>query len=277
MEENSIASLQESITPLSRNLEDVTARIRSGLDRYGLPGVPVGIGVPAFFDPAREVLRRATNFPAWQNIPLKNYWEEALQRPVRLENDANCYALGEGFVGEARGMTDYVVLTLGTGIGGGLVTQGRLIKGFHGMGGETGHIWTHHSQFCAGGCGGQGHLESLAGADGIVRTAREKGLSGEVKELWNLRQENPLVSGLWEEVLLHLAGAIASLMHILDPQAVILGGGISQAEGLQEILEEKTKPLLAAAFRDVLDIRISSLGARAPLFGAASLWLQPEV
>ncbi len=273
VEKGKILEVLEEETSPSRELEPVTRQIREILERFKTPEIPVGIGVPGFLDSLREILRSSPNFPTLRNVPLRKYWQRELGREVLVENDANCYALGEGFAGEARGMKDYAVFTLGTGIGGGLVTGGHLITGHHGMGGESGHIWTNHERYCAGGCGGKGHLEALAGADGIAKTARTLGLPENVKILWNLRGQDPRAFELWETVLTHLGGAIASIMHLLDPQVVVLGGGISQAPELREALVEKMRPLLALPFRETIDLRISTLRKEAPLFGAASLWL----
>ncbi len=273
VEGGSIREILEENTVPSRELAPVTRQIREILERFRAPEAPLGIGVPGFLDSPREVLRSSPNFPTWRSVPLKEFWQKELHREVLVENDANCYALGEGFAGEARGMTDYAVFTLGTGIGGGLVSGGHLITGFHGMGAESGHIWTNHERLCAGGCGGKGHLESLAGADGIGKTARSLDLPGDVKNFWALREKDPRAFQAWETILTHLGGAIASVMHLLDPEVVVLGGGISRAPGLVPALEEKILPLLALPFREVLNLRISSLGKEAPLFGAASLWL----
>ncbi|HPJ26717.1 MAG TPA: ROK family protein [Synergistaceae bacterium] len=274
VENGKIRHISEEETHASRELAPVTRQIRYLLDSFDVPEAPLGIGVPGFLDSSREILHSSPNFPTWRKVPLREYWQQELGRKVLVENDANCYALGEGFAGEARGMKNYAVFTLGTGIGGGLVSEGRLIKGHHGMGGETGHIWTNHERLCGGGCAGKGHLESLAGADGIAKTARALGLPEDVKTFWSLRKEDPRAFEAWETVLTHLGGAIASVMHLLDPQVVVLGGGISQAPGLKEALEEKILPLLALPFRDVLNVRISSLRKEAPLFGGASLWMK---
>ncbi len=265
-------TIEEDTVP-SRELAAVTRQIGDILERFGTPEIPLGIGVPGFLDSPRDVLRSSPNFPTWRNVPLREYLQKELGRKVLVENDANCYALGEGFAGEAKGMKDYAVFTLGTGIGGGLVSGGRLITGAHGMGSESGHIWTNHEGFCAPGCAGKGHLEALAGADGIGKIARNLGLPEDVKTFWTLREKDPQAHQAWETILTHLAGAIASVIHLLDPKVVVLGGGISRAAGLVPALEEKILPLLALPFREVLNLRISSLGKEAPLFGAASLWL----
>jgi glucokinase len=275
VEHGALREIIEENTHPSRELVPVTRQIREILEKFGTPEIPLGIGVPGFLDSPREVLRSSPNFPTWRDVPLREFWQRELGRKVLVENDANCYALGEGFAGEARGMKDYVVFTLGTGIGGGLVSGGRLITGSHGMGSESGHIWTNHQGFCAGGCAGKGHLEALAGADGIAKVAKNLGLPQDVKTFWTLREKDPRAFQAWETILTHLAGAIASVMHLLDPQVVILGGGISKAPGLIPALEEKILPLLALPFREVLNLRVSSLGKEAPLFGAASLWLGP--
>jgi len=165
-------------------------------------------------------------------------------------------------------MTDYILLTLGTGIGGGIVIGGRILKGFHGMAGEPGHLVVGSGEPC--GCSSHGHLEGISGADALERTAKSMGLQPDLKYLWT-RRTDPAVAPLWDRGLDHLAKGIASAIHLFDPQAVILGGGMSRGEGFIDVLKPRVVDYLALPFRKTLDLRPSLLGNDAPTIGAAAL------
>ena len=229
---------------------------------------PVGVGIPGVLDAAREIALLLPNFTGWNGLPLRKMLSSRIGLPAALENDANCYALGEGWGGAARGMTDFILLTLGTGIGGGIVVGGRILKGFHGMAGEPGHLVVGSGEPC--GCSSHGHLEGISGADALERTAKSMGLQPDLKYLWT-RRTDPAVAPLWDRALDHLAKGIASAIHLFDPQAVILGGGMSRGEGFIDVLKPRVLDYLALPFRKTLDLRPSQLGNDAPTIGAAAL------
>jgi glucokinase len=235
----------------------------------------VGIAVPGMLDACRRHSKRMPNFPLeWDDLDVTAALGAALKKRgvevggVKMENDANCYALGERCAGLAVGMSDFVVFTMGTGIGCGIVTGGRLLTGFHGMAGEGGHLVVSGDAPC--GCGGRGHSETIAAADGTTRRALAKGLPGDFRDLWAMRGD-PGADEVIGSTLDAMARTIASTCHMLDPEAVILGGGMSRAEGIKEALHERTIPYLSRPFKDKLDIRVSKLGNEAALYGAASL------
>jgi len=229
----------------------------------------VGIGVPGMLDKKREKVLKMPNFPGWESIEIKAFLSSYLQLPISIENDANCYALGEGTSGLASGLSDYVVFTLGTGIGGGIISDGRLLRGAHGMAGEMGHIAAGpYLPRC--GCGSFGHIETISGADGIEKIARQKGLNPELPVLWSGRNNYPQKE-IWTQVLDVLARGIASVVHVLDPEMVILGGGMSRSDALLEEISPFLDSYIAFPYRDSLSIRVSELGNDAAIIGAASL------
>ncbi len=232
--------------------------------------LPVGVGIPGVLDKDREVTLLLPNFTGWDGLPVRSTLSTILGRPVKIENDANCYALGEGWDGAARGMTDYVLLTLGTGIGGGIVISGKILKGFHGMAAEPGHIVTGTTEPC--GCTSHGHMEAVGGADALERQAKDMGLEPDLKGLW-VRRHEEAISPLWTRWLDHLGRGIASIIQLLDPQAIILGGGLSQGEGFIDALRPNVISYLAPPYRGYLDLRTSTLGPDAPVIGAAALAL----
>lgn len=262
----------EAPTPNGRNFEVVTDEIARLLAQLsdGYP-LPVGIAVPGMLDRSRRHLLRLPNFPNWDGAPFlevltQKLMAKGLFSDVRMENDANCYAIGEGVAGVAQNCNDYILFTLGTGIGGGVVLGGHLLTGFHGMAAELGHLALFPSLLC--GCGGLGHLESIVSADALEQEATKAGVPADFKQLWDRREEMAI-----REILATgmdaMGRAIASVVHVLDPQMVILGGGMSQAAELKEQIEAATVPYLASPFKETLYIAKSVLGNDAALFGAA--------
>ncbi len=254
----------------SRSMDEVVDQIASMLRRPEMPDCPVGVGIPGALDKERTAVAGIANFDCPPLYPFRDRLAERAERRVFIENDANCHALGEGWGGAARGLDDYVVVTLGTGIGGGIVLGGRLLAGAHGMAGEPGHVPVAGMPLCTEGCGGRGHVESWFSADSIERAARRAGLDEDVKELWRRRNESA-VAALWEEPLDILARGIAGIVSLLDPEAVIFGGGLSRGEGFIEALAPRVDAYLCRPFRANLDLRTALLGDGAPLIGAAAL------
>jgi glucokinase len=236
--------------------------------------VSVGIAVPGMLDADRRHSLRLSNFPKeWDGLDLLGtlgdiLGERGVTARIYAENDANCYALGEWSAGDAVGASDFVVFTMGTGIGCGIVAGGELLTGAHGMAAEGGHLVTGGDIPC--GCGGMGHAETLAAADGTAARAAAAGLPADFGELWAMRGSAGADETL-ETTLDAMARAIASVCHLLDPELVIIGGGMSRAEGIREALYERTLPYLSNPFKKLLDLRISSLGNEAALYGAAGI------
>jgi glucokinase len=265
------AKLEEKTDP-TREPGPVIAQIaRMAAALGGGAELPVGICVPGSIDAKRECAMMISNFVGWNGLPIRRMFEEAIKGYVAIENDANAYALGEGFAGAAKGVSDYVVLTLGTGIGGGIVSGGRLLTGAHGMAGELGHIVLGRDETCGPGCRGLGHFEALCGADALERRASLMGLGPDpvLKELW-ARKDDPVVAPLWDFALDHIARGIASLAHVFDPELVIIGGGLRKGEGFIELLKARVPRYLGEPFKQTLKICSSELDTDAPVFGAAA-------
>jgi glucokinase len=240
--------------------------------------IPVGVCIPGGLDAAREHAVMITNFVGWNGLPIRRMLEGVVGGCVAIENDANAYALGEGFAGAAKGVDDYVMLTLGTGIGGGVVTGGRLLTGAHGMAGELGHMVLGRDEPCGPGCRGLGHFEALCGADALERKAKEMGLGGGVgveveeislKDLWTRRGE-PDAALFWDAALENMARGVASLVHIFDPERVVVGGGLRKGEHFMELLGERVPKYLGEPFRPTFKLCPSLLDTDAPIFGGAA-------
>jgi glucokinase len=269
--EGAVEARLEEPTEHSRKAQPVIAQIARMARELGAgENIPVGVCIPGGLDATRERALMITNFTDWNGLPIRRMLEDATGVCTAIENDANAYALGEGFAGAAKGMTDYVVLTLGTGIGGGVVTGGRLLIGAHGMAGELGHMVLGYEEPCGPGCGGLGHFEALCGADALERRAKKMGLSDApvLKDLW-LRKDEPAVASFWDFALNNIARGIASLIHVFDPQAVILGGGLRKGQGFMELLEARIPRYMGEPFKKTLNLLSSVLDTDAPVFGAA--------
>ena len=258
------------VPEVMRAMADAVESLMDGSDE----SVSIGVAVPGMLDTARRHSLKLSNFPReWENLDLQRTLDNVLSErrisaQIYAENDANCYALGEWSAGEAIGVSDFVVFTMGTGIGCGIVTGGALLTGAHGMAAEGGHLVTGGDSPC--GCGGRGHTETLAAADGTASRAAARGLPADFGELWAMRG-NAGADEVLETTLDTMARAIASVCHLLDPEVVIIGGGMSRAEGIGKALYERTLPYLSYPFKKLLNLRVSNLGNDAALYGAASI------
>lgn len=236
----------------------------------------VGIGLPGFVAKDRRTVARLTNYENCDGAALGESVELRLsslgvRARASTENDANCAALGEGIAGAAVGMEDYVVLTLGTGIGAGIVSGGRLLRGAHGMAAECGHMALCGAEFSSCGCGGAGHLEEAASADWIERRAQGAGLPPDFKALWQMRA-SPEADAVLSPALETLARGVVSVVATLDPEAVILSGGMSRAASLAEEIARRAQKYLPSPFRPYFRLETSKMGAEAAVIGAASLF-----
>ncbi len=236
----------------------------------------VGVGLPGFVGKERAAVARLTNYEKCDGLPLGDMLSRRLslngaRAAVGIENDANCAALGEGMAGAARGMKDYVVLTLGTGIGAGIVANGGLLRGAHGMAAECGHMALCEEELSCCGCGGAGHLEEASSADWLERRAKAAGLPPDFKTLWLARNE-PDVRAIISPAMETLARGVVSIAVTLDPEAVILSGGMSRAPGLAEEIASRARKYLPSPFIHCFTLKKSRLGGDAAVIGAASLF-----
>jgi glucokinase len=272
----SIDRLVERRTPDGRRVADIISLMADMVSELAenqrIEGV--GVAVPGMIDSARRYSRRMANFPEeWDNLDISDTLSKALASrelymPVKIENDANCYALGEGTAGAAVGLADYVVFTMGTGIGCGIVLGGKILIGAHGMAAEGGHIVVEGGAPC--GCGGMGHAETLSAADGTVKRARTAGILGEFKDIWDMRGD-PEADRVLGVTIDGMARTVATVTHLLDPEAIIIGGGMSRGKGICDAIRDAAMPYLAYPYRSVLNLRVSKLGNDAALYGAASV------
>ena len=265
----------EMQTPEERTLPEVLSALIGGISQLACDEreLNIGIGVPGFLDKERKKIQKLTNFKGFENIPFpsllnKKLAESGIDSRIIMENDANCAALGEGLCGAAKGCSDFIVLTLGSGIGAGIISGGKLITGAHGMAGECGHIVISEKiKKCA--CGGMGHAESFASADRAEAEAKKIGHPADFKLLWQDR-DNPKIKTILAPTITSIAKTIATVTVTFDPEITILNGGMSRAEGIVQMLENTAKNYLPTPFTPHLKIEKSKLQADAALYGAVA-------
>jgi glucokinase len=192
----------------------------------------IGVGVPGLIDSESGRLLESPNLPGWNDYDVKGAIERRLGTTVILENDANVAALGELWLGAGRGVESLCMYTLGTGVGGGLVLDGKIWRGWNGMAGELGHCNVEPEGHVCG-CGSWGCLEQYASATAVVRMAREgmaAGAPGSSQAVYErAMQGDAEAKKVFERVGRALGMAIADMVNILNLSLYVIGGGVSSA------------------------------------------------
>ncbi len=269
----------------------------------------VGIGVPGIMDQQTGMMRESPNLPGWADYAVRAEIERRLGTPVILENDANCAAFGEKWLGAGRRVRDLAMLTLGTGVGGAIVIDGKIWHGMTGMAGEFGHM-TVDPEGPQCGCGNRGCLEQYASATAVVRMAREAIAAGEApglcrsassdvefsaKEIYNFAiQGDEQARKIFRRVGRALGISLATMINGLNLEMYVIGGGVSSAwdafsPSIFEELRQRSMVYAATAPVDPLHVGSGAsgqvepgtgrktiitqalLGSDAGLFGAAHL------
>ncbi|WP_346291672.1 ROK family protein [Sphaerothrix gracilis] len=230
----------------------------------------LGVGTPGPADRTGRVARVAINLAGWRDVPLADWLETATGRPTVLANDANCAGLGEAWLGAGRSFSDLILLTLGTGVGGAIIFNGKLFVGREGTAGELGLI-TLNPEGPPCNSGNRGSLEQHCSVQAIRRAAgcepselAQRAAAGEAEAI-----------AFWQQYGRHLGAGLASLIYVLTPEAIVIGGGISAGAKLflpSAIAEIETRVLPSS--RSNLQILLAELGNQAGMVGAAKLALQ---
>jgi glucokinase len=233
----------------------------------------LGFGVPSPIDQARGVVVRCVNVPL-EDAPLRDWMQERFSIPVGLDNDANAAAIGEWRLGAGRGQDDLVMLTLGTGVGGGVISAGRPFRGWNGAGAEFGHVViVHDGRPCQGACTGRGHLEAYVSGMSVTAAAREAfGPSADAHRLVRLANEgDEQARELLAEVGRYLGSGLGSFVNVFGPQLVVLGGGFGVAayDHLLGPAEDVIRREALEPMRSTVRIVKAELGTAAGLIGAA--------
>lgn len=265
---------EEGIRALARLVRDVLRQVARAEGASGLPGslAAAGLGAPGPFDAAKHQFAGFANLPAWNRFPIDLRLSEALFGiPVALGNDANIAAFGEHMAGAGKGMQSLIYVTLGTGVGGAIILDGKIHSGHTGIAGEFGHVQVDpDGEMC--GCGKRGCLETFASGTGVSRMygapAREvfrRAARGDAKAIEVLQRAGEA-----------LGRALSSAAIAVDPEAVIVGGGLSKgAPKAVEVLLHAAQESLWQRIRmpDFAPIPFvkGALGDDAGILGAAEL------
>ncbi|CYU97015.1 transcriptional regulator/sugar kinase [Streptococcus suis] len=279
----------------SHIVPDIIDSIKQRFETYGLTKddfLGVGMGSPGVVDSEAGTVIGAYNLN-WKTLQLvKEQFESALGLPFFIDNDANVAALGEQWVGAGNNNPNVVFMTLGTGVGGGVIAAGNLIRGVKGAGGELGHITVDFDEPFACTCGKKGCLETVASATGIVNLSRryadqyagdaklkqmiDDGQDVTAKDVFDLAKEgDDLALIVYRHFSEYLGVACANIAAVLNPAYIVLGGGVSAAgefllDGVRKVFAENSFPQIKESTQIVLATR----GNDAGVLGAASLVLK---
>ena len=266
-------------------LPDVAAAVNAKMEEKGISKEEVegvGIGVPGPVNSKGEVSRAVNLFWGYKNVVGE--MEELTGLHAEAGNDANVAALGEAWKGAAAGSSDVIMVTLGTGVGGGIIVDGKIVTGHHGAGGEIGHANVDHHETESCNCGNRGCLEQYASATGIVRVAKrameasdeESVLRGfsrlSAKNVLDAYKEgDKLAAKVMDEVGEKLGSALAVFACVVDPEAIVIGGGVSRAgQPLIDCIETHYKKYAFSACKET-PIILAKLGNDAGIYGSARM------
>lgn len=269
------------------NIENYIRRIveESPYDWSQVAGI--GAGVAGFTNVKEGVILLAPNV-GFKDVPIRAILEERLGKPVKIDNDANVAALGEAWSGAGKGIDNCVCYTLGTGVGGGIIINGKIVQGFSGMAGELGHIAVIPDlEAIQCGCGKMGCLETVSSATGIIRMAKDAVERGDrtslsllediaAKDVFDAAKAGDEVAvRIISRAAFYLGKSMAAVAVTLNPERFIIGGGLSKAgEFLFEQIRETFKKLTPEPVTRGVSIVPAELGNDAGMIGAAGLFLR---
>jgi len=246
--------------------------------------IGIGVGIPGLINMKKGIISEAPNIRDLKDFRLRDFLEKEIPYPIAIENDANAFTLGEGWVGAAKGCKHYCGITLGTGVGGGIVVEGRILHGTEGMAGEVGHmVIDPEGPLC--GCGGRGCLEVYASGMAVRRMALEAAAKGNglfklsEGDLKNLSSENVFEAAksgdatakrIFNEMGVYLGLGLVNLIHLFNPEKIVIGGKVSEAwdyffpSAIRTVQERSMK-----GPRETVEIVKARCGDDAGMLGAA--------
>ncbi|WP_026671729.1 ROK family protein [Alkalihalobacterium bogoriense] len=235
----------------------------------------VGIGAPGPINKKKGIIACPPNLPKWRNIEVAAFFEKAWNVPIHFENDATAATLAEGRFGAAQGHSNYIFVTISTGIGAGLYANGQLISGAFGNAGDVGHIVLDQSKgTCV--CGQKGCFESLASGTAIARRATERlGRDLDAKEVFALYDEgHEEMTALIQETFEYIGIGLVTLINMFEPEKIVIGGGVSLVgEPLFSAVQQYVSKYALSPFGRKTKIVPAGLQQDAGIVGAASLVL----
>lgn len=295
--EGEMLSRDHSVTPAKEGPDAVIQAIVASAER-ALQGASlaidrvsaVGIGAPGLADTEAGLLFTSPNLPGWKDVPLRDVIQEKLKKKAFLINDGSAAALGEHYFGAARGVNHFIYITISTGIGGGIVVDGKVLSGFKGMAGEIGHMTiTDEGPLCH--CGNRGCWEALASGTALAKAAREQIEAGADTAILSFAEGkidkvtaqtvqsaaekgDPIANQLILKVAYYLGVGVANLINIFNPEMIVIGGGLSNMgerlfKPAHRVVEERA---FNRTYRTVRFVK-AALGRNSGVLGAAAFAL----
>ena len=273
--EYTISNIKQAIVDLMKETKT---------DKTTIEGI--GFGFPGQIDCDAGVVRVSPNIPGWNNVPIAKIVEKEFGIPTKVDNDVRCAALGELAFGAGKGCKNLVCITVGTGIGSGLIINGKLVRGADNAAGEIGHIklQMHDGPIC--GCGDSGCLEAFASGPSIVAMAQEYILGGKstkYRELANpeitpyvvaeaAKQGDKVALKIFERMGKYIGIGLASVVNLLNPEKIVIGGGVADAGDILftpiiNTLKKRAMPIQAKS----VSVVPAQLGNAAGVIGASLL------
>jgi glucokinase len=292
--DGAISERIEEVSEARSGSESVLQKVLSAVKAVGLKMETSGrhvsgvaMGFPGIVDPDKGIVHRSPHFPDWRDLDILTFFKREISWPIAVDNDANLAAAGEAWKGAGQGLKNFLMMTLGTGVGGGIVIDGRVFRGDRGFAGEFGHVCIEtNGPECA--CGSRGCLETFVSATGILRLAEESGQADAreqlleklgkplarttAKDLYEAALDGDMFSNtLFKKMGYYLGIGIASLVNTVGVETVVVGGGVAEAwdffiEPTKKELAQRTYEETARAVRIVK----SALGSDAALTGGAA-------
>jgi glucokinase len=292
--EGEMLSRDHSVTPAAEGPDGVIQAILGSAGR-ALEGASlaidsvsaVGIGAPGLIDAEAGLLFTSPNLPGWKDVPLRDIIQEKLKKKAFLINDGNAAALGEYYFGAAKGVNHFIYVTISTGIGGGIVVDGKVLNGFKGMAGEIGHM-TIADEGPPCHCGNRGCWEALASGTALAKAARKLIETGADTSILSFAEGkidkvtaqtvqsaaekgDPLANQLILKVAYYFGVGVANLINIFNPEMIVIGGGLSNIgerlfKPAHRVVEERA---FTRAYRTVRFVK-AALGRNSGVLGAAA-------
>jgi glucokinase len=287
-------SRDHSITPAAKGPEGVIQAIQASAERT-LEGASltmdrisaVGIGAPGLADTETGILYTSPNLPGWKDVPLRDILQEKFKKRAFLINDANAAALGEHYFGAAKGISHFIYVTISTGIGGGIIVDGKVLNGARGLAGEIGHM-TIADEGPACHCGNRGCWEALASGTALAKAARKLIETGADTTMLSLadgkidrvtaqtaqsaaEKGDSVANQLIRKVAYYFGVGVANLINIFNPEMIVIGGGLSNMgarlfKPAHKVVQERA---FHRAYRTVRFVK-TALGRNSGVLGAAA-------
>lgn len=269
-------------------IENIKQAIRDLMSESKVTNIEgIGFDFPGQIDYKNGVVILATNVPGWVNVPIAKIIEDEFHVPVRIDNDVHCAALGELKYGAGQGCDNFICMTVGTGIGSGIVLDGKLIRGATNVAGELGHIKLTMDKGELCGCGDYGCLEAYASGPSIVKMAQEYimgGKSTKYREMANggeitpyivseaAKAGDPVANQIFKRTGEYIGFGLVSVVNLLNPERIIIGGGVAGAgdilfDPIRKVIKERAMKVAGSA----VEIVPAKLGNNAGVIGASLL------